>query len=45
MIHVSLAGEGQFGQVWKATAEGICPYDSNRTVVAVKKLKRESSHV
>ena len=35
----SQTGEGQFGRVFKAIAEGICPYDSNRKVVAVKTLK------
>ena len=35
-------GEGQFGQVWKATAEGICPHDANRSIVAVKMLKGET---
>ena len=40
--HVCLplaTGEGQFGRVFKAIAEGICPHDSNRNVVAVKTLK------
>lgn len=36
------SGEGQFGQVWKAMAEGICPQDANRAIVAVKTLKRKS---
>jgi len=35
------SGEGQFGQVWKAMAEGICPQDTSRYVVAVKTLKRK----
>ncbi len=35
-------GEGQFGQVWKATAEGICPHNTNRCIVAVKTTKRMS---
>ena len=33
------AGEGQFGRVFKAIAEGICPQDNNRNIVAVKTLK------
>lgn len=36
-------GEGQFGKVWKAIAEGICPNDANRTIVAVKTLKGQCS--
>ena len=35
----TFVGEGQFGRVFKALAEGICPHDSNRKIVAVKTLK------
>jgi len=38
-----LLGEGQFGVVHKALAEGICSYDTNRSVVAVKTLKGSES--
>ena len=37
-------GEGQFGRVFKAIAEGICPHDTNRKVVAVKTLKGMHMH-
>ena len=45
LVHIhscSPIGEGQFGRVFKAIAEGICPYDSNKKVVAVKTLKGET---
>lgn len=32
-------GEGQFGVVHRALAEGICSFDYGRKVVAVKTLK------
>ena len=35
----TLTGEGQFGRVFKALAEGICPQDDNRKIVAIKTLK------
>ena len=38
-MYTLFAGEGQFGRVFKAIAEGICPQDNNRKVVAVKTLK------
>ena len=37
-IH-TLTGEGQFGRVFKALAEGICPQDNNRKIVAIKTVK------
>ena len=42
---ITPTGEGQFGRVFKAIAEGICPYDSNRKVVAVKTLKGTCTHI
>ena len=38
IINVVCIGEGQFGQVWRARAIGICSEDS-RNIVAVKTLK------
>ena len=39
MNYLLSAGEGQFGEVWKASAPGIVPGNQSRNVVAVKKLK------
>ena len=36
---VLLTGEGQFGEVWKATAAGIVPDDISRNIVAIKTIK------
>ena len=38
VVFLMSAGEGQFGQVWRARAMGICNEDS-RNIVAVKTLK------
>eukprot|EP00731_Ephydatia_muelleri_P020653 Em0013g380a len=41
---VALLGEGQFGQVWKAQATGICS-DEGRNIVAVKTVKPHASPI
>ncbi len=38
-VYISI-GEGQFGVVHQAVADGICSFDSGRQIVAVKTLKR-----
>lgn len=40
-IDFQSAGEGQFGEVWKAQAIGIVPGDHSRNVVAVKTVKSQ----
>ena len=40
IIFILSSGEGQFGVVHQALAEGICSHDLSRKVVAVKTLKR-----
>lgn len=42
---MELLGEGQFGEVWKATAAGIVPDDISRNIVAIKTIKESATHL